>query len=243
MPKGGELTLSTSSIPKHELQTKFPSASANHYVCVTVSDTGMGMDESTQKRIFEPFFTTKEQGQGTGLGLSVVYGVMASHEGFVDLTSKVNVGTSFHLYFPARESQIPEREFQEEESPIKGKNETVLIVEDEEALRMLLKFSLEQTGYDVITAVDGEDGLNKYLKMRDKISLVITDHGMPKLDGFNLTLKLKEVNPNTAIILASGYIHPEDREKFSQCGITTVIQKPYELSSLLRKVRDVLQTR
>ncbi len=240
MPDGGTITIKTETIHRHQILNKFSNAVAKQYVRISVSDTGNGMDDATQKRVFEPFFTTKEQGQGTGLGLSVVWGVMISHEGFVDVTSKLNEGTSFRLYFPSCEKQSGEQEIPEEQLHIKGENETLLIVEDEDALRMLLQLSLERTGYHVVTAVDGEDGLNKYLQLREKISLVITDHGMPKLDGFNLSLKLKEVNPQVNIILASGYVEPDARVKFSNSGITNIIQKPYDMSHLLKQIRETI---
>jgi CheY-like chemotaxis protein len=241
MPSGGTLTITTQVESGKTLRRKHPKANAQDYVLLSVADTGMGMDEETQRRIFEPFFTTKERGKGTGLGLSLVFGIMESHNGFVTVQSELGKGTACHCYFPVPHNapnltQIEERTIEE----ITGGSETLLVVEDEEMLRELLKSFLESKGYTVLTAEDGEHGLAAYRQHRNTIALVISDHGLPKYSGDELYRSLKLLKPDVLFILASGYIEPGMKSEIFKSGIKEFIQKPYDENDLLRVVRRVL---
>jgi len=238
---GGKLSLSTRMVTGMKIREKFHDASEEPYVCISVNDTGTGMDEATRSRIFEPFFTTKEQGKGTGLGLAVVYGVVKAHHGFIDVESEPGRGTSFHLYF-----QAPARAGEHVESgPVIGEealggHETILVVEDEEMLLDLVKNILEGKGYQVLTAKDGLEAIRVYADHKDEVSLVLSDIGLPKLGGVGVFLKLKEMNPNLKAILASGYLDPELRSEMREAGATDFVQKPYEPNQILKRIRYVI---
>ncbi|TAK66873.1 MAG: PAS domain S-box protein [Bacteroidetes bacterium] len=241
MPEGGILTMKTSIISGDALQEKYPEANANRYVCIAVSDTGIGFDPMTREHIFEPFFTTKEIGKGTGLGLSVVYGIVKNHKGFIDVTSELNNGATFSLYF---EAQPGVEKFIEEEQAdlgeVQGGNETLLIVEDEEMLLELVKSLLELKGYSVLIAKDGEEALELLRKNSAGISLILTDMGLPKVGGWDLLRYALEINPRIKVILASGYLDSELRQRMIDSGAADFIQKPYEPDFILSKIREVL---
>ncbi len=241
MSSGGTLTITTQRESGDPLRAKYPKATAQSYVVLSVADTGLGMDEETQRRIFEPFFTTKERGKGTGLGLSLVFGIMESHHGFVTVQSELGKGTTFHCYFPVPHkapelTQVKERTAEE----IPGGNETILVVEDEDMLRELSRAFLESKGYAVLTAENGEHGLAVYQQHRNAIALVISDLGLPKFSGDELYRRLKLLKPDVLFILASGIIEPGMKSEIFRSGIKEFIQKPYNKNDLLRVVRRVL---
>jgi len=239
MPKGGMLTLSTRS--GIILRDKYPDASASSYILIEVSDTGEGMTPETRMRIFEPFFTTKEQGKGTGLGLAVVFGVVQTHKGFIDVKSVLGKGTTFQLYLPALKAADPINVKEEEKlEEIPGGTETLLVVEDEEALMMSLQMVLTEKGYNVITAGDGLQAVNTYKKRKNEIALVLTDLGLPKMTGMEECERIKKINPKARIIIASGYLAPEMKSEFLKAGIEHYLIKPYELLKVLKMVREVL---
>lgn len=172
MPDGGTLTISTRTVEGKSIQPKFPKARPSEYILVTVSDTGIGMDDETRLRIFEPFFTTKEPGKGTGLGLAVAFGIIALHHGFIDVASTPGQGTTFSLYFPVNPDEIePFRINSGMLDETKGGTETILLVEDEEMLRELAKMALKGKGYSVITASDGEEAIRIYKVHSKQIAL------------------------------------------------------------------------
>ncbi|HEY6952301.1 MAG TPA: ATP-binding protein, partial [Bacteroidota bacterium] len=242
MPDGGRITISTQSISGTVVKQKFPAAIRDAYVHIVVSDTGSGMSEATRKRIFEPFFTTKELGKGTGLGLSVVYGVMQSHEGFVDVESQVGKGTVFHLYLPvALRTLETEQESPTSKVAVTGGSETILLVEDEAALLALVRKTLEVNGYRVLTAQDGVEALDFYKRHADQISVVVTDMGLPKLGGWEAARKMREINKNAKIILASGFLEPGKKERLLRDGMSHFIQKPYNPNQVLAKIREVIE--
>jgi CheY-like chemotaxis protein len=199
------------------------------------------MDQETKQRMFEPFFSTKGAGRGTGLGLAVVYGIVQSDDGFVEVESEIGKGTSFHLYFPASEfiKRSP-RGKKGEEVEVPGGTESILLVEDEENLLELLKTVLESKGYHVLTAKDGVEAIQKYMQSKEKIDLVLTDIGLPKLDGAMVFWTLREINPNLNVILASGYLEPQLKSELFKAGAKEFVQKPYETNVILRKIREVL---
>lgn len=241
MPKGGKLSFITSIVTNRVIKKQFPEATRSSYVCIRVTDTGVGMDEITRSRIFEPFFTTKERGKGTGLGLSVVYGVVQSHQGFINVQSEIGKGTTFSIYLPMPESMVSDTpEVIQESKEIPGGNETLLIVEDEDSLRELLKSMLESKGYNVLTASDGVEAIETYEKHKDKIAAVISDVGLPRLDGWASMQQIKKLNPSAKIILASGYIDNEILELTRKKEIEKFIRKPYDLDEVASKIRDIL---
>jgi two-component system, cell cycle sensor histidine kinase and response regulator CckA len=238
---GGTLTIETGTIPKEAIKAKFPDATNDSYVSISVVDTGIGMDEETRNRIFEPFFTTKELGKGTGLGLAVVYGVVNSHHGFVSVESTKGVGTSFTIYLPSKEVGVqlplpPTTSITE----VKRGNEMILVVEDEEMLSLLLKSILEEKGYRVTIAKDGQEGLDIYREQKNGIDLVLSDMGLPRLGGYEMFMEMKELNPDIKVILASGYFEPNLKVDLVAAGAKDFIQKPYIAESIINRIREVL---
>jgi two-component system, cell cycle sensor histidine kinase and response regulator CckA len=241
MSQGGEISIALEKVSGEILRERFPSADNFSYLCLSVSDTGMGMDEATRNQIFDPFFTTKEKGKGTGLGLSVVYGIMQAHHGFIDVKSNPGKGTTFYLYFPIpQESRsVLEAQTQKEEQ-ISGGNETLLFVEDETLLVDMVQILLESNGYTVLTAKDGEEAVNIYRQRGQDISLVISDMGLPKLTGMSEFEKMKEINPHVKIIFASGFFEPDMKATLENAGAKGFLQKPYVIEEMLSKVRNTL---
>jgi PAS domain S-box-containing protein len=241
MPRGGSITISASIHDRAELVTAFPNACEDRYVCVTVADTGSGMDAETRRRIFEPFFTTKGPGKGTGLGLAIVFGVMVTHKGFIDVESEVGTGTAFHLYFPVQaglraiDPVVPHVDT----NTLKG-TETILIVEDEELLRDMLRMALTNKGYTVIEANNGVAAVEAYARDHASISLILTDMGLPRLEGAELVRALVAIDPSAVIIIASGYIEPDVKAEALRAGARDFLQKPYAQQDLLQKIRHLL---
>jgi len=242
MPSGGVLTINTRMVSSMNLRNRYPDAAASSYVCIEVSDTGEGMTEETRKRIFEPFFTTKGIGKGTGLGLAVVFGVVQSHKGFIDVESEIGKGTTFRLYLPVSQITEPisvnEKEESLEEMP--GGTETLLIVEDEEMLLMSLRMVLVEKGYNVLTAGDGLKALKIYQEKKNDIALVLTDLGLPNISGLEVCRKVKEMNPNERMILATGFLDPDMKSEFLKAGLEHFLYKPYDLRKVLKEIREML---
>lgn len=237
----GTLQIATGLVHGTTLQATHMDATAAHYVYVSVSDNGTGMDEETRRRVFEPFFTTKEAGKGTGLGLSVVYGAVKSHHGLIDVQSKPAEGTTFTMYLPVPEIfASPSHETPNASEDARGGHETILIVEDEDAMADLMEEVLTQKGYRVLKARDGLQALETYSERKDEIALVLTDMGLPKLDGSTLFARLLELKPDTKVVIASGYIEPTEREELLRAGVKAIISKPYRLNDVLGAVRDAL---
>ncbi|MCX6120741.1 MAG: PAS domain S-box protein [Ignavibacteriales bacterium] len=241
MPNGGSISLVAEKRTKEQMNQQFPDAEAEAYVCLTVTDTGKGMDEATCLRVFDPFFTTKEKGKGTGLGLSVVYGVIQVHHGFIDLKSEPGCGTTFWLFFPipainkqTADSQLPTESFEI------GGTETILFVEDEEMLIQMVTFLLESKGYKVLCARDGLEAVQVYQSHKQEIALVLTDMGLPVMTGTDEFKKIREINPNSKVIFASGYFEPDLKSELLKDGANGFIQKPYEPNDILRIVRQAL---
>ena len=238
------ITIQTSKVSGSTLRTKFREASESDYIRVAVTDTGMGMDEETKKRIFEPFFTTKAKGKGTGLGLAVVYGIVQTHHGVLDVESSPGAGSTFTLYFPVRHSgtelhvKTPEK-WQD----LPGGNETLLIIEDEEAMLRMLQVILQGKGYTVITASDGQEAIDRYQQQREKIALVLTDLGLPIIPGDQVLARLRAMDPHLKVIVASGYIDPAERSELLKGGAREFIQKPYLPDEILKKVRAALDSK
>jgi nitrogen-specific signal transduction histidine kinase/CheY-like chemotaxis protein len=241
MPNGGVLTMKTRMESAAHLRSRHPDADAASYVCLEVSDTGEGMTQETQKRIFEPFFTTKGIGKGTGLGLAVVFGVVQTHKGFVDVESELGKGTTFSICLPVTEVVIPTIEKEEEAlEEIQGGTETLLVVEDEKMLAIPLQMALNDKGYKVIYAADGFAALKIYQEKKNDIALVLTDLGLPTMTGLEVCQRIKKINPNEHMILATGFLDPEMKSEFLKAGIQHFLYKPYDLKKVLKEIREVL---
>jgi two-component system, cell cycle sensor histidine kinase and response regulator CckA len=238
MTEGGTLTIGVKSITRQDIQSLFPVANHDQYVCISISDTGMGIEESIKDMVFDPFFTTK--GKGKGLGLSVVYGIVKAHHGFIDLESKPRCGSTFYLYFP---TIIVEKEsvdciHEKIVTDVSG-TETILVVEDEKCLLDLARLIFESKGYTVIAAKDGVEAVEMYKRNRDKISIVFTDIGLPRLNGRDVFTKLKEMDPDVKVIFTSG-IFIDIKAELLRNGAKDFIQKPYRQEDVLRRIREVL---
>lgn len=245
MPDGGSLVFKTTTVNGGSLQ-ELAERAAEDYVCIEVSDTGLGMDDTVQHRIFEPFFTTKKLGHGTGLGLSVVYGIVQSHNGIIRVESKPMSGTTFRLYLPVDPSAaIPPGEPAQAErlqsSERLDGSATILVVEDEKRMLYLLEKTLRQQGYAVLMASDGQIALDIYEREKDKIDAVLLDLGLPKLAGRDVALKIKETNPNVKLVVTSGYLDPELKSAINQSGVQHFLNKPYLPEDLIKTLQVVLK--
>ncbi|MEK6678679.1 MAG: ATP-binding protein [Nitrospirota bacterium] len=240
MPKGGTVFIKTEVVNVDEVFVRSHGyGKPGDYVLLSVSDTGIGMDEMTKERIFEPFFTTKEVGKGTGLGLSIVYGIVKQHNGYIDVNSELGKGTTFNIYFPIIESTLESTETKKK-AVHTGGTETILLAEDEIEVRRLVKTVLEEFGYKVIEAADGEDAVDRFMENKDEINLILLDVIMPKKNGREAYNKIKNISPDVKAIFISGYT--EDiikREDIFEMGLN-FIAKPVSPSDLLEKIRQVL---
>ncbi len=243
MPRGGTITVVSDVMRGSKLKEKFEKAKDVDYVQIDVNDSGVGMDEEIQSRIFDPFFTTKEVGQGVGLGLPMVYGIIDSHNGFVDVKSTLDEGSTFSVYIPLlRFENGTKPEIEEEiDEPISGE-ETILIVEDEESLRILLAERLMDSGYTVLQAGDGLEAIEIFEQHGKSLSAIILDIGLPKLGGYETFLHIRERNPNIPIIIASGYNDPDAKLAIETAGARLFVQKPYKFSHILKVVREVIES-
>jgi PAS domain S-box-containing protein len=240
MPNGGRLTIQTQNTvvdESHRRGQQF--IRPGSYVMLSVSDTGMGMDKETQSRIFEPFFTTKEKGKGTGLGLSTVYGIVKQSGGYVIVQSEHGRGSSFHIYLP-KALGVAERHAPPVTDAALGGTETILLVEDEESVRQLVRDTLVAKGYQVLEAEGGEAGLELSAAHTGKIDLVITDVVMPGIGGRELVKHLSNTRPDTKVLYLSGYTEDAIVSDGSIESGTAFLQKPFSLQHLSLKVREVL---
>ncbi|MEK6744722.1 MAG: ATP-binding protein [Nitrospirota bacterium] len=241
MPTGGAFTVAAEQVTLDDaFITAHGFGKPGPYALITVSDTGMGMDDGARQRIFDPFFTTKEVGKGTGLGMAVVYGIVKQHEGDINVYSEAGKGTTFKIYLPLTSETVSEAQTTPVETrPVKG-TETILLAEDDQALRKLMQLVLEDFGYTVITAVDGEDAVNKFRANSDKIQLLVFDMIMPKKNGKEAYDEIRKITPDIRVIFSSGYAPDVVRQRALVDEQVTVVYKPVPPSDLLRIVRTVL---
>jgi PAS domain S-box-containing protein len=243
MPNGGRISLRTASVtldgsyrPENTFIKHGP------YVMLSVSDTGQGMDRDTQARIFEPFFTTKEKGKGTGLGLSTVYGIIKQSGGYVFVQSETGRGSVFTIYFPRVDEPVEALSPNPATLAAVGGSETILLVEDEESVRQLIRETLEARGYRVIEAANGQDALALAARHPEPIHLVVTDVVMPGLSGHEFIHQLIPMRPDAKILYLSGYAEDTVTTPIKSGEGKAFLQKPFTLQSLSRKVREVLGT-
>ena len=245
MPKGGTLTIVADLAEIDEAICEAHGCDmAGKYVIISVSDSGTGMSEEIRKRMFDPFFTTKNIGKGTGLGLSMVYGIVRQHNGFIDVDSEQGKGTTFRIYLPAIPA-IEDKKSETTQLPDVDKGtETILVAEDDPALRKLSRIVLESFGYKVIQAVDGQDAVKKFTAYHNgDIGLVILDMMMPKMTGMEAYEAIKDIRPEVKALFLSGYT----ADKIKETGLISdgmeIVMKPISPRDLLRTVRRVLDSR
>ncbi|HPX61504.1 MAG TPA: ATP-binding protein [Deltaproteobacteria bacterium] len=236
MPNGGVLTISTAMI---EIPKTHNFMEPGKYAVITCSDTGQGMDEATRRRIFEPFYTTKEAGKGTGLGLSIVYGIIQQHSGEINVYSEPGKGTTFRIYLK-HVSEAAEDAGSEQPQAVVGGTETILLAEDNQEVRGLMRSILEEFGYTVIEAADGEEAIEQYLSNKDRIHLLILDVVMPKKNGKEVYDQIRALDATMPTLFASGYTADIIHQKGILEEGMNFISKPVTPPLLLKKVRDVI---
>ncbi len=267
MPAGGELRIGLERVeigpggsqPLPEMEAE---AENRAWVCLAVSDTGTGMTEDVQSHLFEPFFTTKEPGKGTGLGLAQVHGIVKQHGGYIQVESEVGRGTTFRIYLPAHEAERAEPLEKARDAP-RGRGETILLAEDDEALRGVAQEILESLGYRVLPVTSGQEALEMYRAMEGtrpgqdlefvegggqkahpeqgrRIDLVLTDLVMPKMGGMELIQALKKIDPHVKVLVITGYALAADMERLGKIEIQGTVRKPFEMDALAEVVRRAL---
>ncbi len=242
MPGGGELYIATKNIVLEENRFKSYSGKTGPYVKISITDTGVGMDEKTRERIFEPFFTTREMGRGTGLGLASAYGIIKNHNGFINVYSEKGQGTTFNIYIPAAIKQDARGHYTTtgDEAEASSGTETILLVDDESVILNVAEDMLKSLGYTVITASDGPTALDIYKGKQDQIELVILDMVMPDMGGGEVFDQLKEINPSVKVLLSSGYSLNGQASRIIDRGCDGFIQKPFTINDIARQLRDIL---
>ena len=239
MPNGGKLTIQTQYLDATTARQRFAGAKDISYGCIAVSDTGAGVESEAKEHIFEPFFTTKGPGRGTGLGLSVVYGIMQAHDGFIHFNSEPGEGTIFYLCFPIREATAlvaPEKESAEVNHYPSPQGATILIVDDEPNQLILLRRVFEKAGYTVLTAAEGDSALDVFSNHRHEIAAVLLDLGLPGTNGWEVFRKMKEIHPKVKVVFVTGYVLPDlDLEKVEKDSYG-VVMKPYDLTEIVKKI-------
>ena len=238
MPDGGELYLETKIVTLDDAYCKPYQTKPGRYAKVSVTDTGIGMDESICQRVFDPFFTTKKKARGTGLGLSSAYGIIKNHAGIIAVYSEVGQGTTFNIYLPVSQAAAY-RDVPTETELVKG-SETVLLVDDEEMIIQVAQAILEKLGYSVIVAKDGEQAVDTVKSKGDEIDLVILDLIMPGIKGGKAFDLIHEIQPALPVILSSGYSLNGQANDIMQRGCNGFIQKPFNISELSQKIRKIL---
>jgi len=238
MPAGGDIYLETNNVILDESYIKPYKVQPGRYAKISITDTGVGMDETIRRRVFEPFFTTKEMGRGSGLGLASAYGIIKNHGGIINVYSEKGHGTTFTIYLPASEKKIV-REKGMSVMMVKG-TETILFVDDEEMIRNVGQELLEELGYKVLIARDGEEAVNIYKANKDGIDLVILDMIMPGTGGGEAYDRLKGIDPGIRVLLSSGYSINGEAAKILERGCSGFIQKPFDMQGLSTKIREIL---
>lgn len=240
MPEGGQLIFKTGnkSIDSDFVKTRAFTINPGYYFFLSIMDSGCGMDKKTLSHVFEPFFTTKDIGKGTGLGLASAYGIIKSHNGYIDVSSDPGKGSNFTLYIPAVYPQIPEKISHQTRTP--NDKFHIMVAEDESFMRDAMKEMLSWMGYDVSICSDGIEAVEFFKANHEKIDLVILDMAMPGMNGIEVSKKLREINKNAKIILATGYLLEDERCDIFDMGILGIVQKPFVSAQLAHAVHNAL---
>ncbi|MBU4209513.1 MAG: response regulator [Proteobacteria bacterium] len=240
MPEGGDIFIHTKNVTLDDEDVMHYGIKPGKYVMVSVTDTGVGMDEETQQHIFEPFFTTKKLGRGTGLGLASAYGIIKNHGGIINVNSKKGEGTTFNFHLPIVEAQVVKSQIDDTEEEILYGTETILIVDDEDMVITVSREMLNNMGYDVFIARGGKEALEIFKKDKNKIALVILDMIMPDLGGSQVYDVLKEIKPDIKVLLSSGYSIDGQASKIMSRDCDGFIQKPFNMIQLSKRIRNIL---
>jgi signal transduction histidine kinase/ActR/RegA family two-component response regulator len=238
MPDGGDLYLRTENIILDRSYVKPYKVEYGRYVKISISDTGVGIDEESQKRIFEPFFTTKEMGRGTGLGLASVYGIIKSHGGYINVYSELDQGTTFTVYLPASGKEAVE-DTEINAVVFKGTG-TILLIDDEEMILEVGCELLQELGFKVLSAMSGQEAINVFQNGREKIDMIIMDMIMPGMSGSETFDHLRKIKPDVKILLSSGYSVDGQATKILRRGCNGFIQKPFNINQLAQKIQKIL---
>jgi PAS domain S-box-containing protein len=242
MPGGGVLTLGAANIVlTKETAGKIPGAQPGSYACLRVTDTGTGIPPEIEAKIFEPFFTTKGAGKGTGLGLSTVVGIVRSHGGFVRVASKVGQGSTFELYLPATSTEQVVAKKESASPWAHSHGEGILVVDDEAAIREVVRQTLEAFGFQVITAGHGGEALRIFKERQEEIQLVLTDMMMPEMDGPTLVAALRVLNPAVRIVGITGMGDPAGLGGMKTLALSATLAKPFTIKEILAAVREALR--
>lgn len=244
MPEGGHLRIAAENLSvDRQYAAMFAKAQPGRYVIIEVSDEGCGMDAATRERVFEPFFTTKELGEGTGLGLSTVMGIVRGHGGFINVYSEPGAGTRFTVYLPVGKDEdiFAARTVDEFDVRIpRGHGEGILVVDDEASIRSMSQLTLETYGYKVMTAENGAQATERYRAHRDSIDLLVTDIMMPEMDGIALIRNIRAIDPSLPVLATSGLKANGNKIKTIESGVADFLTKPFTAGTLLRAVHGIL---
>jgi signal transduction histidine kinase/DNA-binding response OmpR family regulator len=243
MPDGGRIFLRTGVLAGEELRSRLPDAIETSYVWISVTDTGTGMDETTRRRIFEPFFTTKPLGQGTGLGLAVVYGIVKNHGGLIEVESAPAKGSTFCVYFPPARSAAPLAMAAGHAAPALaqcGRGEMILFVDDEEQQLKIMRRFLESEGYRVVCARDGLEAVEVFKGHKDEIAVAVLDLGLPKVNGWQAFQQMRELRPTLKALIATGMVPQDIEAQLAQGAVGKLITKPYQLDDILENISTLL---
>lgn len=239
MPEGGDVFIKTKHTTHRSMQGKPYDPKQGNYAMLTVTDTGIGMDQETMEHVFDPFFTTKEVGKGTGLGLASAYGIIKAHGGYIEVDSTKGRGSTFTIYLPLSEKVYKVTQAADR---VVGGTETILLVDDEDPIRQLGKDLLEAMGYHVLEASNGEEAIEVYRMNQDQIDVVLLEMNMHKMEGKLACVRLKEMNPNVGILLVgSAPINGEAREILKE-NCDGFIEKPFNMKKLSARIREILDS-
>jgi len=241
MPEGGTITVSTTLVLGGEVAHAPSDHDADYFICLKVADTGKGMDEVTRQHIFEPFYTTKERGRATGMGLPAVYGLMQAQNGWIDVISEPGEGTLMTLFFPVvRESVLKEATKSQLLRLPRAGRPTILVIEDETDVSLFLEAILTSGGYKVLVASNAREALSLFKENQNEVQLILSDIGLPKVDGITICKELKALKPLVKIILCSGYAPKDFKERMDELEADAFFPKPYDPQSLVQSVKKIL---
>jgi CheY-like chemotaxis protein len=238
MPAGGDLYIQTKNEMIDENFSGAYGVRPGKYVSISITDTGIGMDDKTVKRVFDPFFTTKDKERGTGLGLASAYGIIQNHDGMIIVESEKGRGATFHIYLPATEKPLIDE--QKDDQKILVGTETILLVDDEEMIIDVGAQVLKKLGYKVLTARHGKEAIEVYQQNRQKVAMIILDLIMPEMGGGETYDRLKKIDPNVKVLLSSGYSLDGQATEILNRGCNGFLQKPFSMKDLSQKLRQII---
>jgi two-component system cell cycle sensor histidine kinase/response regulator CckA len=244
MPDGGTLDIQVNKIflKTEDWDLQFPHINNSHYIEISISDTGIGMDENILKHVFEPFFTTKDRHKGTGLGLSTVYGTINSHSGCISVNSTLKKGSTFKLFLPLEKTGAPGESSSVLPSMNTSSPPLILLVDDDENLRPIMKSLIESLGYPVVSAGSGKEALALFDRHHEHLQIVLLDLVMEHMSGREVFDQLKQRDPNINVILISGYDRGADSDYLMEAGAIAYLRKPFAMHALAELLASTLKT-